>query len=97
MPMNPEWLPVLGLILAGLFTGALALRALLSRDRRHAVLLGVGAVGWIALALALGRPEFPPDPIRPLTPGPSPVAGAPWTSEVTAGSPGRAAGRRRTR
>jgi len=76
MPMNPEWLPVLGLILAGLFTGALALRALYSRDGGHAVLLGVGAVGLLALALALGRPEFPPDPIRPLTPGPSPAARA---------------------
>lgn len=74
--MNPEWLPVLGLILAGLFTGALALRALLSRDRRDAVLLGVGAVGLITLAIALGRPEFPPDPIRPLAPGPSQAARA---------------------
>jgi len=68
MPMNPEWLPVLGLILAGLFTGALALRALYSRNGQHAVQLGVGAVGLIALAIALGSPRITPDKIWPLTP-----------------------------
>ena len=68
MPMNPEWLPVLGLILAGLFTGALALRALYARDGQHGVLLGVGGVGLIALAIALGSPRMTPDKIWPLTP-----------------------------
>jgi len=71
MPMNPEWLPVLGLLLAGIFAAFLTVRALRSRRGQDAVMFGVGSLGAIALALAIGRPEFPPDKVWPLTPGPA--------------------------
>ena len=69
MPMNPEWLPVLAILLAGIGALILALRALFSMQLRKGLALGVLSLAMIALALALGRPTLPHDRIVPLTAG----------------------------
>lgn len=63
MPMNPEQLPLLALLIAGAFVGAVAVRDLIAR--RWSAALRTGGVALLALALGfvggtrLGRHEKP--------------------------------------
>src|SRR2546427_2759575 len=72
MPMNPEWLPVLALLLAGLFAGVVAARLFFTGDRGKATNLATAAIAMIVFAFALGqlpskRIQVPEKPV-PLTP-----------------------------
>src|SRR5512144_2238729 len=69
MPMNPEWLPVLAMLLAGIFSVVIAVSAFFSRDtRRGGAMLVVGSL-TIALAFWIGQRSADRwTPARALTP-----------------------------
>jgi hypothetical protein len=53
--MNPEWLPVLGLLLGGILALVLAIRALLAGELRKGLGLGAAAISMIAVAFFFGK------------------------------------------
>jgi threonine dehydrogenase-like Zn-dependent dehydrogenase len=53
--MDPEWLPVMALFLAGLFAGGIAVYCIRSRETRKGLALLVAGTGMIALALIIVR------------------------------------------
>ncbi len=53
--MNPEWLPVLGLLLGGILALVLAIRALVTGEIRKGLGLGVAAVSMISVAFFIGK------------------------------------------
>src|SRR5438067_12956664 len=55
--MDPEWFPVLALLLAGLFAGAIALNSLRWHETRKGLTLLVAGATMVALALLLGRQQ----------------------------------------
>jgi hypothetical protein len=69
MPMNPEWLPVLAMLLAGIFAVVAAMNAFFNHDpRRGATMLAIGSV-TIALAFWIGQQgSIHWTPARGLTP-----------------------------
>src|SRR5689334_6725503 len=69
MPMNPEWLPVLAMLLAGIFGVVIAMGAFFRRDtRRGGALLVAGSLS-IALAFWIGQHSADRStPARALTP-----------------------------
>lgn len=69
MPMNPEWLPVLAILLMGIGAGFLALRSSFQLRLKRALGFGALSVAMIALALFLGRPTSVQGRVIPLTPG----------------------------
>ena len=69
MPMNPEWLPVLAILLGGVGAFVLALRALFAVRIRQGLGLGLLSLALMALAVAIGRPTGRQSRVIPLTPG----------------------------
>jgi hypothetical protein len=55
MPINPEWIPEMALMIAGVIAGAFALHLLFTRQLRQAMKLGAASLALIALAFALGN------------------------------------------
>jgi hypothetical protein len=53
VPMNPEYLPEAGLLLAGVFVGAMALYRILTRQPSRALRAGAVSLACISLALVL--------------------------------------------
>ena len=55
VPMNPEFLPEMAMLLAGVFAGAIAIRFLFARRIGRAVRFGALGIVLIALAIVLGK------------------------------------------
>lgn len=58
MPMSPEYLPELMLLLAGVFAGAFAVRLLAARRFGHAMKAGAAGIACISLAFWLGNSDW---------------------------------------
>lgn len=55
VPMNPEYLPELALVIGALFTGGAAIHFALARQSGHAIRAGVASIGCVALTILLAK------------------------------------------
>ena len=57
--MNPEYLPEVALLIAGVLVGGFALRLLSTRQLGRAARAGAASLASIALAFVLGKSDCP--------------------------------------
>jgi len=83
VPIDPQFLPEIALLVAAVFSGVAAIRFLIGGNRSHALKAGAGAVGCIALAFVLARTMHPESGTLALIPAAKSDTSAPKAKRAT--------------